>query len=80
MTFANKKKKQQKQRKPNLIRSEKKNDIKEKFLDSGADQKKANSSPQTKTLNERETERERDRETERRNSKPRMATRRLHFQ
>ena len=43
-----------KQRKSNLIQSEGKVDIKDKFLDSGADQKKSEDSPQTRTPTESE--------------------------
>ena len=61
MTFAVKK---TKQRKPNLIRLEEKNDIKDKFLDSGTDQKKADDTNRLRTPTERERERETDRQTE----------------
>ena len=47
-----------------MIRSEEKSDIKDKFLDSKADQKKADDAPQTRTLTERERESERKTETE----------------
>ena len=52
MTFAVKK-----QRKPNLIQSEEKNNIKDKFLDSGTDQMKANDNRRMRTSTERERER-----------------------
>ena len=42
------KKKKQKTRKPNLIRSEEKNDIKDKFLDSGARSKEGRRQEQTR--------------------------------
>ena len=47
-----------KQGKPNLIWSEEKNDIKDKFLNSAADQKKADDSPWTRTSTKRETQTE----------------------
>ena len=53
-----------KQRKPNLIRSEEKNDIKDKFPDSGHVSKEGRRHQQTQNSNW-ERERERERETER---------------
>ena len=53
MTFAVKTKQEKQKQKNNLIRSEKKNDLKDKFLESGTDQKKADNSPQTRTPTDR---------------------------